>query len=370
VSWRLQRGGGRPGRRSARWGARLATWAVALLALGALYLWLRSDPVTSEEEVETANVIRRSLDREVSATGVIRPVVGAEIDVGSRISGIVQRIPVEVGELVTRGALLARIDPTELEAALAQARADLTLAGAQLSLARSSHERAAALAADGILSPTELEAAARDLEVAEARLSLEEARVSSARILLGYTEIRAPIGGVIADVTTREGETVAASFAAPTFVTIVDLERLEVQAYVDETDIGRVAVGQRATFAVDTYPEAEFSAQVTAINPKASLQNGVVNYVVRLEFEQQEGRLLRPEMTAHVRLRIAERSAVLTIPRRAVRRRQGVQFALVLRGGAWVEQKLDPGWRSDSVVEIRHGLAEGELVQLNRETLP
>jgi RND family efflux transporter MFP subunit len=293
--------------------------------------------------------------------------VGAEIEVGSRVSGIVRRIPVAVGDRVERGDLLALIDPTELQARLDQSNADLSLARAQLAMAESSHQRAAALAAEGIVSEIELESAARDLEVARARIDLESARLSSARITLDYTEIRAPIRGVIADVTTREGETVAASFAAPTFVTIVDLDRMEVQAYVDETDIGRVFVGQTATFSVDTYPESDFSATVTAINPKAEIQNGVINYVVRMAFQPQDAFLLRPEMTAHVRLSVEKREDVLTIPRRAVRRDDGRQLVSVLRDGAWIDQAIQVGWRADRVVEIVDGLAEGEPVRLNKE---
>jgi macrolide-specific efflux system membrane fusion protein len=293
--------------------------------------------------------------------------VGAEIEVGSRVSGIVRSIPVAVGDRVERGDLLALIDPTELRARVDQSTADLTLAEAQLAMAESSHQRAVALAESGILSETELDSAARDLEVARARIDLERARLDSASITLGYTEIRAPIQGVIADITTREGETVAASFAAPTFVTIVDLDRMEVQAYVDETDIGRIFIGQEATFSVDTYPETDFTARVTAINPKAELQNGVVNYIVRMSFEPQEDRLLRPEMTAHVQLNVERRLDVLTIPRRAVRRDNGVQVANVLRDGVWTDQQIQLGWRADRVVEVLSGLSEGESVRLNEE---
>jgi RND family efflux transporter MFP subunit len=338
---------------------------VASLAGG--YLWQRAGVASTEPDPQTVRVRRETLDRTVSATGVIRPKVGAEIDVGSRVSGIVRSIPVKVGHPVGRGDLLALIDPTEFEAEMAQARADLALAEAQLAMEQSSHERAAALAADGIVAETELESAARDLEVARARVAREQARVSSATIRLGYTEIRAPIRGVIADVTTREGETVAASFAAPTFVTIVDLDRLEVQTYVDETDVGRIFVDQRATFSVDTYPDAEFTARVTAVNPKAALQNGVVNYIVRLEFDQQDAYVLRPEMTARVRLQVEQRADVLTVPRTAIKRGQGRQFVKVGRDGAWVDQEIEAGWRTDRKVEIRQGLAEGETVQLNQE---
>jgi len=338
---------------------------VALVAGG--YFWLADGVASTEPDPLTVRVARETLDREISATGVIRPMVGAEIEVGSRISGIVRSILVEVGDSVNSGDLLALIDPVEFQAQMAQARADQALAEAQLALAASSHERSAALAADGIVSQIELDSASRDLEVARARVALEEARVNSAAIRLGYTEIRAPVRGVIADVTTREGETVAASFASPTFVTIIDLDRIEVQAYVDETDIGRIFVDQQAVFSVDTYPDADFTARVTAVSPKAELQNGVVNYIARLEFDPQEAYVLRPEMTAHVRLQVEQRADVLTLPRKAIRRDQGRQLVRVSRDGAWVDQEIEAGWRTDQRVEILQGLSEGETVQLNRE---
>ena len=121
--------------------------------------------------------------------------------------------------------------------------------------------------------------AENDLAVARAELQANRARLRSAEIELDYTRITAPIDGVVAEVSTREGETVAAAFAAPNFVTIIDLERLEVLAYVDETDIGRVVVGQLASFTVDTFPDTEFTARVTAIQPRAELQGSVVNYL-------------------------------------------------------------------------------------------
>jgi RND family efflux transporter MFP subunit len=338
---------------------------VASVAAG--YFWLRAGTAATEPEPETVRVRRETLDRTISSTGVIRPMVGAEIDVGSRVSGIVRSIPVKVGDPVHRGDLLALIDPTEFQSGTDQAQADLALAEAQLNTARSSHERASALAADGIISEFELDSSAGDLEVARARVDLERARVSSANIRLGYTEIRAPIRGVIAEVTTREGETVAASFSAPTFVTIVDLDRLEVQAYVDETDIGRIFAGQEATFTVDTYPDTEFTARVTAINPKAELQNGVVDYIVLLKFDGQDGYVLRPEMTAHVRLQVEQRADVLTLPRTAIQRDNGRQFVKVSRGGAWIAQEIKAGWRTDQKIEILNGLTEGEAVRLNQE---
>ena len=343
----------------------LSLLAVASVAVVLLFLWQDNAVTPVQAEIKTTKISRETLTREVIATGVIRPVVGAEINVGSRVSGIVDSLPVKVGDTVEAGDLLAQIDPTPFEALVAQATAEVQLSLAEIALAESTLRRRQDLSADGYSSETDLEAAVRDLNVERARLALNEARLRSAQIDLGYSKITAPIRGVISDVTTREGETVAANFAAPTFVSIVDLDRLEVQAYVDETDIGRVFVGQKARFEVDTYSDTDFEATVAAINPKAELQNSVVNYVVVLDFEGQEDRVLRPEMTAHVRLQLEERNNVLTVPRTALRRQNGRPTVVVQRNGGWTEQPVRVGWRTDQRVEIVDGVREGEVIQLN-----
>ncbi len=350
----------------------IAVAVIGLLAAG-LYLW-RSGTATSAaatfdgEPRRSARVERGTLERTVIATGVVRPVVGAEINVGSRISGTVVRLPVKVGDEVEAGQLLAELDRAALEAERDRALADRALAEAQVSLAESTLARRRRLVEDGLTSAEDLETASRDLAAERARRAASRARLRSAEIVLGYTRITAPIGGVVAEVTTREGETVAADFSAPTFVTLIDLDRLEVLAYVDETDVGRVFPGQAASFTVDTYPDRELSAEVVAVQPRAELAGSVVNYVVRLRISgsgRGDGVVLRPEMTAHVRLLLERRDGALTIPRAALRRRDGRQVVVVERGGEWVEQVVDTGWRSDSKVEVLGGLAEGEILHLN-----
>ena len=177
---------------------------------------------------------------------------------------------------------------------------------------------------------------------------------------------------MVAEVATREGETVAADYSAPTFVTIIDLDRLEVLAYVDETDIGRVQVGQVASFTVDTYPDTEFVAMVTAIQPRAELQGSVVNYVVRLDFEPADKFILRPEMTTHVQLVVNEREGALTAPRNALIRRDGRQYVMLEQNGEWIETGVRTGWRSESKVEIVSGVSQGDVIALNptRSTVP
>ncbi len=341
-------------------------WVAVLVAAGVAGVWgWRWDAAPVEDDVETARVKRGTLQRTVVATGVIRPEVGAEVNVGSRVSGRLVDLPVQVGDVVTPGDLLARLDATELEARIEQANADVAVARAELAQARTDAARRGRLAEQGILAAVDLDLARRDLEVAEARSRNAAARLRGAEINRDYTRITAPIRGVIADVTTREGETVAASLAAPTFVTIIDLDRLEVRAFVDETDIGRVFLDQAATFTVDTYPKVEIAARVTAIEPKAEIQSNVVNYVVILAFDTPEEVTLRPEMTAHVRLELARRVNVLTAPRNVVHRRDGGEYITVQRQGAWREQAVKTGWRTDGTVEILEGLSEGEIVRIH-----
>jgi multidrug efflux pump subunit AcrA (membrane-fusion protein) len=157
---------------------------------------------------------------------------------------------------------------------------------------------------------------------------------------------------------------VAASFAAPTFVTLIDPARLEVWVYVDETDIGRVRIGQKAQFTVDTYGDHAFDGRVTAVYPKAEIRDNVVNYISVLTFAAPRDRVLRPEMTTTVRIALDLRKGVLALPIRAVRWEGGRAFVLSPGAGATGPQRrwVSAGRRDDSYVEIIEGLGEGDAV--------
>ena len=250
--------------------------------------------ITAEAGPERASVIK--------ASGVIKPCVGAEVRVGSRLSGVVKRLHVQVGDPVSPGQRLAELDDRELLARLDEANANHRLALAELRYASSNLERQRSIAAARVISAGDLDLAERAFAVAEQKVAAMQAAAEYARVQLDYSVILAPIGGVVASVATQEGETVSASFTTPTFVTLIDLGRLEVWAYVDETDIGRIELGQHATFTVDTYGDASFAGTVTAIYPKAEIRDNVVNYIAVVRFEPQPGRILRPDMTAFVRI--------------------------------------------------------------------
>jgi RND family efflux transporter MFP subunit len=341
-----------------------AAWAFASLTLAALGLLGRAAASRKEDPAppaETARVARRTLASTVKATGVVKPRIGAEVKVGSRVSGVVARLHVRIGDRVTRGQLLAVLDTGELQARRDQARSALASAAATLKYAESDLARKRELSKARLLADAELDVAERTRNVAEQELGEATANLEYARTQLAYSQITAPIGGIVASVATQEGETVAASFAAPTFVTLVDLARLEVWAYVDETDIGRVRTGQSARFTVDTYPDQEFEGRVTAIYPQAEIRDNVVDYVTVVTFDAPPDRTLRPEMTTTVRVGTDTRENVLAVPRRAVRREGGRAYVITPRGE---KRSVHVGTCTESDCEVVGGLREGDEVGL------
>lgn len=245
---------------------------------------------------------RRNVETAVKATGVIKPMIGAEVRVGSRVSGVVRQLFVHVGDTVREGQLLAELDDRDFIARRDEANAALQLATANLEYARADLRRKRELNAAAVLSDADLDLAQRGFEVTEQQHTGARASLAFATTQLGYARVFAPIPGVVASVSTQEGETVTAGFATPTFVTLIDLTRLEVWAYVDETDIGRIQVGLPARFSVDTYGDEEFEGHVTAIYPKPEIRDNVVNYVTVISFQPPADRVLRPEMTTTVRI--------------------------------------------------------------------
>ena len=311
---------------------------------------------------ETVIVARRDIDPNIRARGIIKPSVGLEVKVGSRVSGIVSRLHVKTGDKVTKGQLLAELDPTELQAQLNQAEATLSNARAQQEYARLDVERKRTLFQDNLVSQNELDRAERTYEVAESSVEQAVANLDYARIQVRHTRISSPISGVVASVTTQEGETVAASFSAPTFVTIIDLDRLEVWAYVDEIDIGRVKEGQKAIFGVETYSGTNFEGTVTTIYPKAEILDGGVKYVTILQIELIAGKHLRPEMSTRVMLLLEKIPNALVVPSEAIHRGELEKFVYVLEGDSPVRRVVTAGSGDGEVTEIMAGLEAGDKV--------
>lgn len=280
-------------------GARGAFVGACLLLLAGCSQDGPSAAAASQPPADPARVAPRVALGDVVAVGIVKSQVGAEVKVGSQLSGVVQKLHVGVGDFVERGAPLADLDDAQWRARVTSLEAELAAAIAEMEFARSDVSRMERVVS---FSPAQVENGQRNLQVREAMVQQARARLAEARVQLGYTRIRAPIAGTVASVSTYEGETVAAAFAAPTFVTIMDLGRLELQAYVDEHDIGTVRAGQLVTFRIDAFRDRELKGTVRAIYPRPQLVNNVVNYIVIVDFDIPGDLTLRPEMTAHVKL--------------------------------------------------------------------
>lgn len=323
---------------------------------------LGSRRTSGTEGALLVRVTRRSLGTEVTATGVIKPMTGAQVNVGSTVSGIVSHLHVRIGDVVAKGQLLAELDSRELSARHDAAEAALKLAEANLAYSQIDLNRKLALHNAQLIARSDFDLAQQSYAVAQQQRNQASANLDDASTQLGYARIYAPIGGIVSAVSTQEGETVAASFASPTFVTLLDLSRLEVWAYVDETDIGRIRAGQKARFTVDTYGGQEFTGRVTAIYPKPEIRDNVVDYITVLRFRTPADCILRPEMTTAVTIDLTRHENALALPVGAVHREEQNRFVLIRRGDGVERRPVTTGIRDESYWEILAGLSEGDEV--------
>jgi RND family efflux transporter MFP subunit len=201
-----------------------------------------------------------------------------------------------------------------------------------------------------------------DTRLSEAMVDKAQANLQEEEIQLTYATIMAPIDGIVAFVSTQEGETVVASLSAPTFVNLIDLRKLEVTVFVDETDIGRIKVGQTAKFTVDTYADQFFDGKVREIHPKAVIKDNVVNYEVILDIEKRDVAKLRPEMTANVVITTGTREKVLALPKEAIKREGKKTFVVMQANGGLEDRPVELGWRDGGNIEVISGLDESDRV--------
>lgn len=270
-----------------------------------------------DEQYKTETVDRGNVTMTVTATGTLSAVTTVQI--GSQVSGVIARLYADFNSKVEKGQLLAELDPTPFQQQAEQRRADVTRAQVQVEDARLKFNRQKRLLDAGLTSQAEVEAAKAQFDSARAQVQQSQAALSQALTNLKYTRITSPTDGVVVDKQYEVGQTVAASFQAPTLFEIAqDLTKMQVQADVDQSDIGRVQVGQVARFSVDAYPDEEFRGKIAQIRYNAQVNQNVVTYPVMLEVENPEGRL-RPKMTANVTIDVSTVRDVLRIPNAALR---------------------------------------------------
>ncbi len=309
---------------------------------------------------------RRMIGNTVNATGTVRLRVGSEVRVGSQLSGIVKKLNVTVGSHVSTGDVIAEIDDAPVQARLAQANAQAELDRATMERAKVNADRAQQLGSQELI-PVQQQ---QDLQLAfqEAKAKYEKSLRDRdlVKVDLGYVQIRAPITGTVASVSTQEGETVAASFTAPTFVTIIADNALQLVAMVDETDIANVKAGNPVSFTVDSYPSQDFPGRVESIAPKATIVSGVVNYEVTIEI-RKNAKLLKLDMTANVTIQTARHLALL-LPTAAVQREGDLSFVYVPGKNGAERRSIVVGSKDGGQIEIKKGLTGDDEVLIVSDT--
>jgi HlyD family secretion protein len=301
------------------------------LSGGGIYGYRQYKNLQKKPEYKTETVTRGSIVAQVIASGTVNPVT--LVQVGSQVSGTIIKLYADYNSQVRKGQVIAQIDPALFQAKVDQAEADLKNAQALLekekaNLAEAQRlvQRYKTLFEDQMISRMEVDQAETKLEVSratvkaiQAQIEQAQANLRTARTNLNYTTIRSPVNGIVVARNVDVGQTVAASLQAPTLFTIAqDLREMEVHTSVDEADIGKVRVGQSATFTVDAYPLETFKAEVAQIRNAPTTVQNVVTYDVVLRVGNPELKL-KPGMTANVNIVIEKKDDVLMIPNSVLR---------------------------------------------------
>ncbi len=372
---------------------------VAFCVLGGLFLYRKFFPKSEIKILETARVERGSVRGLLVETGIVKPQVGAQVKVGTRATGTIVQLNVRVGDQVNKDQLVALIDDREIRKAIEQQQAALesaqrTLKQVELTFpqrvqeARATHDylqknygRLRELAARDYIARDDAEKAKSQAEVARftlkrlgdeyrtqrqiAMANVEDraAQLKQQEVRLTYTEIHAPMDGIVSEVTAQEGETMVAGLQVANLVTILDPSRLEMWIYVDETDIGKVQLGQAVEYYVDTFPNRTFHGRIDQIYPQPVVKDNIVYYLAIVRILPGDAASLKPEMTTHVRVIFAEKTNVLTVPNAAVKFERGKQIIYQVIGpGKVAKVDVTIGIRGEDLTEILSGVQENAEV--------
>jgi HlyD family secretion protein len=348
---------------------------VAVIALLVFKPFGRKDSVVT---FETVKVERGKISNTVTATGTIEAVTS--VDVGTQVSGIIDKVYVDFNQRVKKGQMLALIDKQQLEAQRQQSEASLAQAQAQLTYQEANYNRLKALFEKKLIAQSDYDQALYNYENAKANVKNAKSSYDKTLVNLNYANITSPIDGVVLNRAVEEGQTVAASFNTPTLFTIVnDLTQMEVETSVDEADIGKVKKGQRVEFTVDAYSDIKFEGEVAEVRLQPTTTNNVVTYAVILSAPNPDEKLM-PGMTASATIYVEEKANALILSGKAMRftpdedylqeimaesrknlpdsiRDRIPQGSQIPQGGAYAQTQGRPG--SDASLQSEGPAAEG-----------
>ena len=344
-----------------------------ILPLAALLLLSTACGKKNAVSYTMATVTRQDISTSVTATGTIEPVT--QVEVGTQVSGIIDKIYVDYNSQVHKGQVIAELDKTNLISELTSAKSNLANAQSELDYQKANFDRYAKLFEKGLVSTDDYE---------NARLSfvVQQQNVTKAQTNVGYATITSPIDGIVLSREVEEGQTVASAMTTPTLFYIAqDLTDMRVIADVDEADIGGVKEGQRVSFTVDAFPDDTFNGTVTQVRLEATTESNVVTYEVVIAAPNEDLKLL-PGLTANVTIYTAERQGVLSLPTKALRFTpnqalmtpeqtiedvQSESKVWKLDGNVFRALPVQTGLNGGTNVEITEGLNEGDKVIISFE---
>lgn len=304
---------------------KIISLAVGVIIVAGIAIWAFGGQAKKRKVVyETATVDRANISNSVTTTGTIEPVT--EVEVGTQVSGIIDRLYADYNSVVTKGQLIAEMDKVTLQSELASQKATYDGAKAEYEYQQKNYERNKGLHEKQLISDTDYEQSLYNYQKAKSAFDSSKASLAKAERNLSYATITSPIDGVVISRDVEEGQTVASGFETPTLFTIAaDLTQMQVVADVDEADIGDVEEGQRVSFTVDAYPNDVFEGKVTQIRLGATSSSSsttttttVVTYEVVISAHNPDLKL-KPRLTANITIYTLDKQGVLSVPAKALR---------------------------------------------------
>lgn len=367
--------------------------------------------------LETTKAEKATIEDQLLATGIVKPIVGARIDVGARATGLISSLPVKVGETVKQGQIIAKIDSREIERSIETMKISLKILKANLEkekklfpvntdlqkrtidkreadlylaernyerqkklhdqdastderLDQSNHELSLAKA-ELLAAKTELEKIntthENDINVLSNQIKETEAKIQQLMVQLSYHEIHAPISGVVTQIAADEGETIVAGLQVASLITILQPDKLEMWIYVDETDIGKISEGMSVAYTVDTYYKKKFNGKIDRIYLEPETKEGIVYYTAVIDISPEDAILLKTDMTTHVRIIKDIKEDVVSVKNGAVKwdGADSIVYKIIDPKSKSTEKvSVKIGVKDENRTEIVEGINEGDEVAL------
>lgn len=321
-------------------------------------------------EFKEVKVERGTFEIIVSANGIVKPI--DRIEIKSKASGEVVELPVEVGDFIHKGALIARLDQKDERANFEQAQADLDIANAQLTQAQRTYDRREQLFQSNLISEEERDQIVLNLAVAKGKVVQAKTALERAKERLSEAVVRAPIDGVVLQKYVEKGQIIASGInnvgGGTPIIDIADMASVYIEAGIDEVDIGKIQVGQTASVVADAFPNLRFHGKIVRIDPEATVEQNVTLFNVIIEVENTAGKL-KSGMNTNIEITIQKQDNVLLAPTVALQTQQGSRsqdpnerMVLLKEGDSFVPHKITIGASNFKQVIVTTGLDEGNIL--------